>query len=65
MTNVYKTPAEYAAEVKAMGFTNREFYDHLVEWKMPALYIHECMTAWNEEQHRQQWADDVKKELNL
>lgn len=46
MTNVYKAPAEYAAEVKAMGFTNKEFYDHLVEWKMPALYIHECMVAW-------------------
>ena len=46
MTNVYKTPTEYAAEVKAMGFTNKEFYDHLVEWKMPALYIHECMVAW-------------------
>ena len=46
MKNVYKEPKDYAAEVRNMGFTMKEFYDHLIELKMPALYIHECMRNW-------------------
>ena len=46
MKNVYKEPKDYAAEVRNMGFTMNEFYDHLIELKMPALYIHECMRNW-------------------
>jgi len=48
MTNVYKEPKDYAAQVRSMGFTKEEFYDHLIELKMPAQYIHECMTNWGE-----------------
>ena len=41
-----KEPKEYAQEVKDLGFTKIEFFEHMLDNKMPREYILNCLEAW-------------------
>ena len=41
-----KEPKEYAKEVKDLGFTKIEFFEHMLDNKMPREYILDCLEAW-------------------
>ena len=41
-----KEPKDYAEEIKKLGYTKMEFFDHLLNHKMPREYIFDCLEAW-------------------
>ena len=41
-----KEPKEYAQEVKNLGYTKIEFFEHMLDNKMPRGYILDCLEAW-------------------
>ena len=44
--SVYKAPADYAAQIKAMGFTKEQMATQMLEMGLPHKYILDCMFAF-------------------
>tara|TARA_A200000113_G_scaffold65795_1_gene57024 strand:+ start:20526 stop:20723 length:198 start_codon:yes stop_codon:yes gene_type:complete len=43
---IIKEPKEYAQEVKNLGFTKIEFFEHMLDNKYDREYMFDCLEAW-------------------
>jgi|TARA_B100001094_G_scaffold323059_1_gene373321 hypothetical protein len=43
---IIKEPKEYAKEVKDLGFTKIEFFEHMLDNKYDREYMFDCLEAW-------------------